>query len=129
HSPVSVPLPPQAVQIVERYRTRGGYYLFPYLEKGDEADPVHLRRRINSRNVVVTNHLKTVAKRAGLESDGLSFHVARHSIADFARSETGVLYAVSKALGHSSLQVTQQYLKSYDRDAVDRMVSGLWDTV
>ena len=71
--------------------------------------------------------LKKLAELAGLESEGLSFHVARHSFADFARSQSGDLYAVSKALGHTSLQVTQKYLKSFDRDAVDRLANTLWE--
>lgn len=64
---------------------------------------------------------------AGIESKGLSFHVARHSFADFARRQSGDLYAVSKALGHTSLQVTQNYLRSFDKDAVDKLAKSLWD--
>jgi integrase/recombinase XerD len=56
----------------------------------------------------------------------VSFHVARHSYADFARTRSGDLFAISKALGHASLQITQTYLKSFDRDAVDRLSEQLW---
>ena len=31
------------------------------------------------------------------------------------------------APGHPSLQVTQQYLRSFDRDAVDRLANDLWN--
>lgn len=128
-TPVSIPLPPPAVAIAEQYATtadaRGGY-LFPFLAPGDERDGVHLRRRINSKNAQANTALKRVAKKAGVESVGLSFHVSRHSFADFARRQGGDLYAISKALGHSTLQTTEAYLKSFDRDAVDKLSAQLW---
>lgn len=125
---VEVPLPPPALVIVERRlpHAEGEGYLFPFLKEGDEADPVHLRRRVNARNVVANKQLKRLAALADLEPDGLSFHVARHSFADYARQRSGDVYAVMKALGHTSLTVTQQYLRSFDRDAVDRLANDLW---
>lgn len=125
---VSVPLPEPALRIVKEYSDNEKTYLFPFLKEGDEKNPVHLRRRINSRNVVANQNLKRLAKLADLKEEGLTFHVARHSFADFARRQSGDLYAVSKTLGHTSLQVTQQYLRSFDRDAVDSLMQGLWRT-
>ena len=125
-TPVSIPLPLPALEIIGRYVDQDASYLFPYLDKGLEEDAIKLRRRISSRNVVVNRDLKKLAKLAGMQPDGLSFHVARHSFADYARQQSGDLYAVSKTLGHTSLQVTQQYLKSFDRDAVDKLATELW---
>ena len=123
---VSVPLPKPALQIVEVYRSNEQTYLFPFLKDGDEKSPVELRRRINSRNVIANQNLKRLARLADLKGEGLTFHVARHSFADYARRQSGDLYAVSKTLGHTSLQVTQQYLRSFDRDAVDKLADSLW---
>ena len=102
------------------------YIYSHFLKDGDEANSVKLRRRISSRNVVVNQNLKKLAKLAGIEEGGLSFHVARHSFADYARRQSGDLYTVSKSLGHTSLHVTQNYLKSFDKDAVDKLASQLW---
>ena len=124
---VSLPLPPVALEIVSRYERSEGPYLLPLLEEGAERDPVYLRRRISARNVVVNRSLKTLAKRAGIEGKNVTFHVARHSFADYARQRSGDVYAVMKALSHTSLQVTQQYLRSFDRDAVDRLTDQLWN--
>lgn len=123
---VSIPLPEPALQIVDRYKS--STYLFSFLDEGLEKDGVKLRRRISSRNVVVNRELKKLAKIADIEPKGLSFHVARHSFADYARRQSGDLFAVSKTLGHTSLQVTQQYLRSFDQDAVDKLASRLWDS-
>lgn len=125
-SMVSIPLPEPALQIIQIYANEKNAYLFPFLNDGDESGSVKLRRRISSRNVVVNRDLKTLARMAGIDSEGFSFHVSRHSFADYARRQSGDLYAVSKSLGHTSLQVTQNYLRSFDRDAVDKLAVQLW---
>ena len=127
---ISVPLPPPALTLIAPYCEQASRdtFLFGYLKPGDDTDPVRVRRRISSHNALVNRRLKDVAELAGVEAEGLSMHVARHSFADFARRKSGNLYAISKTLGHSSLQVTQAYLKSFDRDAVDQLASELWET-
>ena len=123
---VDLPLPPPAVAIAERYAGAGAF-LFPMLADGDDADPVRLRRRIASWNARVNVALKTLATAAEIDqADRVSFHASRHAYAVFAASKSGDLFAISKALGHSSLQVTQQYLRSFDRDATDRLSEQLW---
>ena len=128
-TPMSFRLPPPALEIAGRYAEtaddRGGY-LFPLLKPGDEADGVTLRKRVNSKNVVVNKRLKRLATLAELDPDGLTFHVARHSFADHARTKSGNLYSISKALGHGDLKTTEAYLKSFDRDAVDELSAQLW---
>jgi len=128
-TPMSVPLPAAGLEIVSRYTStavnRGGF-LFPVLRPGDEADGVTVRRRISSKNVVVNKQLKRLAAKAGLGPDGLTFHVARHSFADHARTKSGDLYAISKSLGHGNLSTTETYLKSFDVDAVDSLAEALW---
>lgn len=127
---VDLPLPPPAVGIAERYRptrTPARPFVFPMLQAGDDADPVRLRRRVASWNAMVNERLKTLAESASVEDAGrVSFHAARHAYAVFAASKSGDVYAISKALGHGSLAVTQAYLKSFDRDATDRLSEALW---
>ena len=36
------------------------------------------------------------------------------------------LYTISKSLGHSNLQMTEQYLKSFDRGAVAPPAAKVW---
>ncbi len=57
----------------------------------------------------------------------LSFHVARHSFADFARRQGMDLYSISKALGHANLKVTETYLESFDHETVDKAMDDLFD--
>jgi site-specific recombinase XerC len=127
--PVSVQLPDPAHDIVARWSNDDKTpYLFPYLDAGDERDPVHLRKRISVWNQMVNRSLKKLAAQAGIENpDDVTFHVARHSFADLARKSSGDLYAVSKALGHSNLKITERYLSSFDQDAVDSLTDSMWN--
>jgi integrase len=130
----SIKLPDQALGLLRPYldareeRAREGKpypYLFPLIKRGDDSDPIALRRRIQSATVRANKALKRVASAAGIEREGFTMHTARHSFADLAR-QSGDLYAVSKALGHTKLSTTQAYLDSFDRAAVDALTDSLW---
>lgn len=129
---VSVTLPPAAVKIAEVYAAtadeRGGF-LFPFLNPRDAQDGVTLRKAANRANARINAALQRLAPKAepALDADGLSFHIARHSYADLARRSGGQLHDISKALGHTSLAVTQAYLASFDRDAADRLAGAMWE--
>jgi len=123
---VSIPIPPQAHKLLQPYLEAGNAFVFPLLKKGDDRDPVRLWKRISVRNVKINQDLKKVAGLAGLDTAGLSTHIARHSFADFARRKSGNLFAISKTLGHRDLATTQVYLASFDREAVDQLAEDLW---
>lgn len=92
-------------------------YIFPILDKTYD-DPMELRKKISSNNVQANKRLKKIAGLAGIESD-ISFHVSRHSFAHYALKKGMDLYSISKALGHSDLKITEQYLKSFDEEKLD----------
>lgn len=101
-------------------------FIFPVLDPGlDYSDPFFHRRKISSANAPLNAELKHLAPLIKTDVN-LTFHVARHSFADYARSHSGDIYAVSKALMHSKISTTQGYLESMDQDAVDKMTDGLF---
>ena len=99
-------------------------YIFPILKK-KITDPMYLRKRIASNNTMVNKRLKKIAKKAGIESN-ISFHVSRHSFAQFALTKGMDLYSISKALGHSDLKITEEYLKSFDEELLDKSMGALF---
>lgn len=119
----------QVQKILDHYRaagTKNTDFLFPLLDNdADYSDIRFLKRRISARNALVNKYLKKIAKRISL-NESLSFHVARHSFADFARTKGVDIYSISKALGHSSLSITEGYLKSLDQQSVDRSIMKLF---
>lgn len=46
-------------------------------------------------------------------------HIARHSFANIARQKKANVYDISKALGHSSLKITENYLSKFDTTSQD----------
>ncbi len=101
-------------------------YLFPLLSSGIEyrSDRV-LKQKISSCNALVNKNLKKLMKITGVKTN-ISFHIARHSFADYARRQGMDLYAISKALGHQSLSITEQYLKSFDQETIDSAMDELF---
>ena len=62
-------------------------------------------------NQKMNEHLKTIAKAAGIKQD-LFFHLARHTFATTITLSNGVpLETVSKMLGHTDIKMTQRYAK------------------
>ena len=98
-------------------------YIFPILDSGMTGHQIY--RRIGSRNAIANKDLKQIAKLAGIQSS-VSFHVARHSFADYARSRGMSLYDISKALAHSDIKITQSYLKSFDEESLDQSMEELF---
>ncbi len=133
---VDLPLPPVAVDLLRAHSTIPAdpdAFVFPMLRGAHltgadgKPDGVRLRKAISSSNATTNRVLKDLARLAEIERpDEVSFHVARHSFADLARTQSGNVYAVSKALGHANLTITETYLRSFDRDATDRLQDDLW---
>lgn len=110
--------------VIAYSREHSGEYIFPILER-EYSDSQELRKRISSKNVIVNRHLKTIADKAGIQAN-LSFHVSRHSFAHYALKKGMDLYAISKALGHSDLKVTEEYIKSFDEELLDKSMNQLF---
>lgn len=132
----SLLLVPPAAAIVDRYLPGGAFgdrttrsgreapWLFPILDDEDVSTPKRLMRAVGRKNSLVNKQLKTIAKRAGTKP--FSFHMARHSFADLARQKGWSVYDVQKALGHSSIEVTQRYLAGFDRGGLDEKMRELF---
>ncbi len=125
----AVKLKTRAEAILSKYRPADAApsaFIFPLLDPDlDYSDPFFLRLKVHSKTAGVNAKLKDLAKQAEIEIN-LTTHVARHTFADLARKKSnGNIDAVSKALGHTKIQTTQTYLRSFDQDAED----GLMDTV
>lgn len=115
----SLNLKEKPLQILDNYKGKNGKYIFPYLsERYDYSDPMFLHDQIVAKTALINKYLKEIARKAGIKKK-VSTHTARHSFADIARQKTDNIYNLSKALGHSSLKVTEAYLATFDDQAVD----------
>lgn len=95
---VRVPLLPQAIELMEKYRND------PRALNNGTVFPVISNQRMNG-------YLKEVADICGITKT-LTFHIARHTFATTVTLSNGVpIESVSKMLGHTSIRTTQIYAK------------------
>ena len=74
----------------------------------------------------INDNIKMIASKAGIKTN-ISFHIARHSFSEACRASNISIYDISKALGHSSIKVTETYLKGFDDLAVDAAMTKVFD--
>jgi integrase/recombinase XerD len=123
----SLVLKEKPLAILENYRHNGESFIFPFLsDRFDYSDPMFLHNQIGSKTALINSYLKDIATKAKI-SKNITTHTARHSFADIARQKTDNIYNLSKALGHSSLKVTEAYLSSFDEKAVDDTLDSMFN--
>lgn len=118
----SIKIHDKAKEILSHYFKEGlkPYdYIFPILDnKVDYTDPVFLFRRISAKNALINKYLKKIAQKAGIDKN-VSFHTARRSFANVARSKIADISKIQKMLGHSSIKITEIYLDSLTDHSLD----------
>ena len=107
-TPVKVPLLPQAIEILKKYknsyRTSITNTLLPVLS-----------------NQKVNSYLKEIAYLSQIKKH-LTFHMARHTFATTVTLSNGVpLETISKVLGHTNLRTTQIYARVIEKKVSDDM--------
>ncbi|MEI6697235.1 MAG: site-specific integrase [Bacteroidota bacterium] len=142
----SIKIQPQALKILSFYGKKGenkdSEYIFPLLSNtalysivntAEEAETlpidikIKLYNKISSMNALINKELKTLAVKANIEKK-LSFHIARHSFADIARKKKISVFDVSKMLKHSSIKITEAYLRNFDTESQDQSMKIIFNT-
>ncbi|SOD78995.1 site-specific integrase [Spirosoma fluviale] len=125
----TIQIPKQAEAILCHYRkpdTKPKDYLFPILSgKRDYTTEAELLKEISRKNALINKYLKTICLKAGIPKD-LSFHSARHTFADLGRRKIKDVYAISKLLRHSKINITENYLKDFDTEVTDQALDTLF---
>lgn len=125
-------------EILSIYSGKGKDYIFPFLNNHkDYSDPIELRKVISSKNVMVNKSLRSIAKilneeidKGTIDSpkilDNISFHVSRHSFAQYAVQSGLSIYELMQTLRHSKLETTQKYLKSLNEELADKAMKKVF---
>lgn len=127
------------LEILEHYKVnkKPDGFIFPILNNHkDYSDPMFLRKRIGSKNALVNKWLgkivdKINAKLKKEESnipalEDVSFHVARHSFAQYAVEQGLSMYELMQTLRHSKIETTQKYLKGLDEQLADKAMKKVF---
>ena len=120
----------QALEILNLYRNENNKptdLIFPFLDNTvDYSNNKFLMQQISSKTSIINGKLKILARKTEINKN-ITSHVARHTFADLARKKGMKLYDISKALGHSSLKITEQYLANFDDDSLDDAMDKLFN--
>lgn len=116
--PLSVTLTPEAMTLVQKYLNRDAAspYLFPILHSGVGTEDAYREYQLALRSF--NYQLALLGKLLGLE-ERLSSYAARHTWATtayYCEIHPGI---ISEAMGHSSITVTETYLKPFQNQKID----------
>jgi site-specific recombinase XerD len=76
----------------------------------------------------VNRYIKQIAAKVGI-TENVSSYVARHSWATIAKNSGTSTEFISESLGHSSVIVTQLYLKSFEKSTREEHSKKMEDSV
>lgn len=110
-----VPLNDYSLKILQHYKNSnfGNKYIFPILNPEIHKTPQQIRTRIQTALKKVNSEIREIAKSLGIEKH-ITTYVARHSFATILKKENIGTAIISEMMGHSSENVTQTYLDSFD---------------
>ena len=116
--PLSVRLTPEAMVLLKRYMSRDtdSPYLFPLLKSGEGTKEAYHEYQLALRSF--NRQLILLGEILGL-NDRLSSYTARHTWATtayYCEIHPGI---ISEAMGHSSIMVTETYLKPFRSKKID----------
>lgn len=104
---VQIKLEPCMQEIINRYRSDGSDYVFPFLISQDEDTAYReYKRKFSYYNKT----LKTLGKLAGIDKP-LSSYVARHTWATLAFMSSVDMSVIAQALGHTDVKTTRIYVE------------------
>lgn len=112
---IRVKLEPPMQQIICRYCRADSPYVFPILTISNKKTVMQEYEKVRSR---YNRHLRKIGEMAGVGRK-LTSYVARHSWASTAYHANVDLSVISKALGHSSPNMTLTYLREIDDNRID----------
>lgn len=116
---MTVRIPREAVELLEKYCNKDpdSGYLFPILDEKIEGEEELYRYYL--RSLAKFNRELRAMSRLLLENVKISSYTPRHTWATLAFYQGIPIGIISKALGHSSIKVTETYLRPFENEKVD----------
>ncbi|GAB3822328.1 hypothetical protein GCM10028895_26520 [Pontibacter rugosus] len=99
-------------------------YILPFLK--EDLNPEKHQNRIESMTALINRMLREVATKAEIEKK-ITTHIARHSFASLAWANSRDIKAVSQALGHTSVRMTENYLRDLSGSEQDALLDTTFE--
>ena len=90
-------------------------YIFPFISEG--MDDNEVRRKVKNLNRMISENMKKIATELEINPKICAMS-ARHSYATISRNSGSPDERISKSMGHSSVNITQNYFGSYSNEVL-----------
>ncbi|MEX2437156.1 MAG: site-specific integrase [Candidatus Paceibacterota bacterium] len=117
---ISVALKPQTMEIIKRWGQPSiskDAYVFPHLENGMTAEKQRLTVQLLTQ--MINKYMKKICTDLGINKN-VTTYFARHSFATVLKRSGANIGMISELLGHSSVDVTESYLDSFEKEQIQK---------
>ena len=119
-STISVALKPETMEIIRKWGKPSiskEFYIFPHLNQ--KMDATRQRVVYQQLTKVINKYTKQIATELKLNKSVTTYY-ARHSFATVLKRSGSKIEMISELLGHSSVNVTESYLDSFENDQIQK---------
>lgn len=123
--PISVALKAETMEIVQKWGQPSldkEAFIFPHLQKGMSAETE--RATYKQLTKTINKYMKQIASELGLNKE-VTTYFARHSFATVLKRSGAKIEMISELLGHSSVDVTESYLDSFEKEQIHEQTNAL----
>ena len=117
---ISVALKPESLEIMKKWgqpSINKDAYIFPHLN--NKMTEVQKRTTYQGLTKIINKYVKQIAKEVEINK-GVTTYYARHSFATVLKRSGAKIEMISELLGHSSVNVTESYLDSFEKEHIQR---------
>lgn len=119
---IDVAIPPEAMEIMERYRKADSPFVFPFLHSYQRGRGIKISEESALRRI--NRQARLIGEQAGL-SIPLTTYVMRHTWATLMLESGKPVELISQCLGHTSIRTTQIYLSNISIKRIDHEVDDM----
>jgi len=117
---ISVALKPESLEIIKKWgqpSINKDAYIFPHLNT--KMSEVQKRNTYQGLTKIINKYVKQIAKEVEINK-GVTTYYARHSFATVLKRSGAKIEMISELLGHSSVNVTESYLDSFEKEHIQK---------
>lgn len=117
---ISVALKPQTMDIIKKWGQPSitkDAYIFPHLQNGMTAEKQ--RATYQQLTKIINKYMKKICIDLDINKN-VTTYFARHSFATVLKRSGANIGMISELLGHSSVEVTESYLDSFEKEQIQK---------
>ena len=124
---ISVALKPESLAIIKKWGQPSlskEAYVFPHLS--EKMTAIQKRATYQQLTKIINKYMKQIASEVEINKN-VTTYFARHSFATVLKRSGAKTEMISELLGHSSVDVTESYLDSFEKEQIQKETDVLTD--